>query len=201
MLSNNYLQLFFDFIKEIIRLIIIIVFAVPFGVTLCILYFFFISLFSFIESFKELSNVINFIRSDIRDLLNPDPCNVPKTLWDYIKNTFLYLCSFIYNNLIFIVIIIYCMYVLCSNIHLNNSLTTYLQCMHIPFLLLSIIMLFMLIIKYKRADNDVSIGNLFFNPNKEEFEKYIRLTLKIIAFFVISGGFLIGLLTFIFAYI
>lgn len=186
-LSNSYLQLFFDFLKEIIRLIIIIIFAVPFGVTLCILYFFFVCFFSIFDSFNELSNIVDFIRSDVMDLLNPDPCNVPKTLWDYIKNSFLYLSIFIYNNLIFIITIIYCMYILCSNINLNGSLTAYLQGFHIPFLLMSIIMLFMLLVKYKRADNDVSIGNLFFNPDRREFENYLRFTSKFIAFFVGIG--------------
>jgi hypothetical protein len=184
-LSGNFFQFFFDFIKEIIRILIIIFINVPLGVILCILYFFFISFFSIFESFKELNNILNFIRSDINDVINSDSCNTTKTLWDHLKNSFLYLSMGFYNNLIFVIVFIYCVFILSNNVKLNYYLTLYLQLIHIPILILSIVLFLVLIMKYKSIDNNLTFIELLFHPNFLGFSNYINSTMKIIGLLMI----------------
>lgn len=177
-ISVNYLMLFLNFIKEIIRLIIIMLFAIPVGIILCILYFFYVCVTGFFESFNQLENIIRFVRIDIEDLINPDPCNVPKTFWDYIKNAFLYLSAGTYNNLIFLIIFVYCIYVLTNNMNLNGTLTMYLQCTHIPFLICSILGFLILLGKYKVNDPNVTFAQLLLTPDIIKFKDYVSFSVK-----------------------
>jgi hypothetical protein len=185
MISMNIFILLFNFIKEIIRLIIIMMFAIPLGIILCLLYFFYVCITGFFESFNQLENIIRFIRIDIEELVNPDPCNVPKTFWDYLKNAFLYLSAFVYNNLIFLIIIFYCMFVLINDMSLNGTLTMYLQLSHIPILICCVLSFLVLLGKYKVGENNATFAMLLLNPDIIKFKDYVRFSVKTICVLII----------------
>ena len=192
MFSGSIFQTIYDFIKEIIRLIIIIAVAIPLGLFLCFLYFFYISFFGSYESIIQLKDINFFIRNDIEDLINPDPCNKPKSFWDYIKNTLLYLSMSIYNYLFFIIIIIYCIYILSrnlesKNLQLNKKLTNYLQGIHIPILIISIICIIVLMFKYKTSiiGNDNLLQYILLTPDIDIFVNLISKILYFIIFLII----------------
>jgi len=126
-------------------------------------------------STKYNNKIIEFIRSDIEDLGNSNPCNVQKTFWDYLKNIILYSSTIVYNYLIFIIVIVYCMYILLQNMQLNNVLSIYLQCTHIPFLIFSIVIFVYFIGKLMLKDSDTTMQQILISPDLEMFKKCIKI--------------------------
>ena len=183
MISPSIFDKIYKFIKEIVRFIVIIFIDIPLGVMLCISYFFFISFFSLSKillSTEYNNKIIEFIRSDVNDLLNSDPCNVQKTFWDYLKNILLYSSTIIYNYLIFIIIIVYCMYILFQNMKMNKILSIYLHCTHLPFLLFSVIIFFYFLGKLILRDTTKPIQDVLILPDSELFKKSATIVMIIL---------------------
>ena len=114
-------------VKELFRIIIALVFSVPMGALLCILYFLYLSLifpiFNLVFKNDFVENIYNYIRSD-GAFSDKDPCNIPTTYWgkifDNIINFFSYLCIAIFNVLPYLVLIIFSAYYI--QIHLLDGL-------------------------------------------------------------------------------
>jgi hypothetical protein len=167
-LTSNLATVIFGFIKELIRLILIFIFAVPTGCLLCIIYFLWTSI---VTNFKNLvfdnnnfGNMYDFIRSDTSDdsLLN-DPCNVPTTFWEKfwfgVKNGFLYLATFVFSYFFYIITIFYCVYVLISGLgQFNGNLMQQLvESFHI---ILLFVILGLLLLQVRRFMKQMGSENL-----------------------------------------
>jgi hypothetical protein len=171
-LTTNLVTMFFSFIKEIMRLLLIFVFAVPTGSLLCVVYFLWISIVTNFSTLvwgnsKNFKNLVDFIRSDTSGDSSNDPCNIPTTFWEKfiygVKNGFLYLSTFSFNYFIYIIIISYCIYVLVSGLGKfnGNLMQQLIESFHIIILIITFLLLSSQIFKlYKNMGENFSLFNV-----------------------------------------
>jgi hypothetical protein len=170
-LTTNLVTMFFSFIKEIMRLLLIFVFAVPTGSLLCVVYFLWISIVTNFSALvwdsKNFKNLVEFIRSDTSGDSSNDPCNIPTTFWEKffygVKNGFLYLSTFSFNYFIYIIIISYCIYVLISGLGKfdGNLMQQLIESFHIIILIITLLLLSSQIFKlYKNMGENFSLFNV-----------------------------------------
>ena len=188
-LTFNYVTAFLSFLKEVLRIIIIMMVAVPTGALLCIMYFLWVSIFSnFSKLFdgSSFNNVVRFINSDIGKEGTTDPCNIPTTFWekfkDGVKNWFLYLSMAAYNNLIYFIVIFYCIHVLTS--HLGNingdGAQMMIQILHIIILALTVLFFFIHIKSFGKT-GVTDIFHTLVSPPADELAKSLLKTSEVIA--------------------
>jgi len=196
-LTTNLATMFFSLIKEIIRLILIFIFAIPTGSLLCIVYFLWTSIVTNFKNLvfnnnKNFENLYNFIRSDTSDdsLLN-DPCNVPTTFWEKfwsgVKNSFLYLATFVFSYFIFIITILYCVHVLISGLgQFNGNLMQQLiESFHIILLFVTLGLLLLQVRTFiKDMGENFSLFNALIRPPTMDS---MRSTMINIGYFISFG--------------
>jgi hypothetical protein len=190
-LSNNMITLIFKFLKEVLRLIVILAVAVPLGTFLFIIYFFWTSIitgFSKIFSSDLLNEIVRFIRSD-STYKGRDPCDIPRTyfeqLWLDIKDGFTNLSMFMFSNLYYIKFILYSLSVLGASSYINNTQAQQgLMISHIIILGFTLFAWFSAIMKYRKVDT-TGLRGLFIEPPDQIFIEVFRYSMYTSGFFLL----------------
>ena len=162
----------FLLIKELIRMAIMIIVAIPVGAMLCIFYVLWVSIVTnIVKFFKE--NIKNGIITYIRDFHKPEAQQADTSgMDDQSSSGFFTIIDKIllsaYNYLIFIVLIFYCINVLSSHmgdIH-GSLLQQVVQYLHLALLAIVFAWLYYLYIYYKRNGSESIIASLVLPPLK-----------------------------------
>ena len=192
-MSGNIAVQIIMFIVEVFRIICIAFFAVPFGIILCVLYFLWISIVTNIYSMfsSDVRNdIINFIRADLDSAIIMDTSPAKQgtftQIWNGIMNLFTYFLMFIFNYLLFIILIIYTSYVLgkgfmnITNFKLSNMLQVLSMC-----LLILTVVLFVLFLTILQNNGYTTMYEMFILPPIEYFKSMTTVSFNTIAIFFI----------------
>jgi len=185
-------------LKEVMRIGIILVISVPVGVLLCVLHFLWISVW---VNYKTLfagkgifESVVRFIYDDVTLEDEIDPCNIPTTFLEKLKQTMKYGLSYFalgtYNYLIYIIVILYSIHVLITHLGVinGNGSQMVIQTVNILILFLMVILLFINVRGYMNTGM-TDIFRLIVKPPIVELTSSLLNTSK-----VIGGTFLVLIL-------
>lgn len=171
-------------IYELIHLIVIYLFSIPFGIILCVLFFLWVSTVTTIKSvfFGSMrDNIIEFLRSDLQTaiILNTDDVSdygIFSEIFNAISNFFTYLSMTIFNYLPFLILIAYTSYVIANGLsNINNFNVSYmLQVSNIGLLVLTIV-LFLLYLFILTKDGSITIYELFILPPIEIYKSMTNI--------------------------
>jgi hypothetical protein len=197
------IKIVLSIIKEIIRILIIYFIAIPIGITLCLLYFLWISIITNINiifSNDSITNVINFVRDDsnFKEENQQQSCDVNLSFWQSIIKIFNVVINrlsnitlFIFNNLPLLVVVFYCLFIITHSLYTvnNNIVIQFINILHI-IMLATILLLFTNVIfkSYRKINPDASITTLLFDPPiqiQQSFFYFMFIFSIILLFFMI----------------
>ena len=183
------------FLKEVLRIGIILLISVPVGALLCVVHFLWISigvnyktLFAGKGTFEA---VVRFIYDDVTLEDEQDPCDIPTTFLEKLKRGMKYGLSYFslgtYNYLIYIILMLYSLRVLLSHLGVINGNGTQMvvQIVNILMLFLTAIVLFINVRTYTNTGM-TDIFRLIVKPPVVEFVQSMMNVSK-----VIGGTFLV----------
>lgn len=191
LMTNNIVTLFFKFLKEILRLIIIFVVAVPAGTFLCVLYFLWVSLVtgtSKLIDMKSLDAVTNFVRSDLKYSGN-DPCDVPRSWWEKIwfnvTNILLIISMGIYSNLLYMSIIMFSIVTMMASTYINDNKAKTALVITFAVILGLAVLLWLNTIRTYSKTNLNGLWGLFVSPEANQFIKFFEYSMYFCLFFIV----------------
>jgi len=195
--ANPAMQILF-FLKEVLRIGIILLISVPVGALLCVVHFLWISigvnyktLFAGKGTFEA---VVRFIYDDVMLEDEQDPCDIPTTFMEKLKRGMKYGLSYFslgtYNYLIYIILMLYSLHVLLSHLGVinGNGSQMVVQIVNILMLFFTAIVLFINVRTYMKTGM-TDIFRLIVKPPVVEFVQSMMGISK-----VIGGTFLVLIL-------